>query len=252
MSVYAVAAQINTMYLNFSTAMSGVLLPKVTKMEAKKATDKEFTDVFIRTGRLQYIIMGLIMSGFIIFGQQFINLWAGEAYNSAYIIGCILMIPVTIPLIQNVGLSIMQAKNKHKYRTIVFFFIAIANILISIPLSKVYGGIGAAIGTATSLIVGQGFIINIYYHKKIHIDIISFWKEILKMSIPIFAVAILGFICNYYLVTNSIILFATKIIIYTMIYFIVVWKFAMNDYEKDIIRLPLKKIKGKLVKNKND
>lgn len=238
------------MYLNFSTAMSGVLLPKVTKMEANKASDKEFTNVFIKTGRLQYIVMSLIMSGFIIFGQQFINLWAGESYSSAYIIGCILMIPVTIPLIQNVGLSILQAKNKYKYRTLIFFFIAIANILISIPLSKTFGGIGAAIGTAISLIVGQGFIINIYYHKKIHIDIISFWKEIIKMSIPIFAVAILGFICNYYLVTNSIILFGAKILIYTIVYLLIVWKFAMNSYEKDIIRLPLKKIKGKLVKSK--
>lgn len=250
MSVYAVAAQINTMYLNFSTAMSGVLLPKVTKMEANNASDKEFTNVFIKTGRLQYIVMGLIMSGFIIFGQQFINLWAGESYSSAYIIGCILMIPVTIPLIQNIGLSILQAKNKYKYRTIIFFFIAIANILISIPLSKTIGGIGAAIGTAVSLIIGQGFIINIYYHKKVHIDIVSFWKEIIKMSIPIFGVAILGFVCNYYLVTNSILLFAIKIIIYTMLYLIVVWKFAMNDYEKNIIRVPLNKIKGKLVKSK--
>ena len=238
------------MYLNFSTAMSGVLLPKVTKMEANNASDKEFTNVFIKTGRLQYIVMGLIMSGFIIFGQQFINLWAGESYSSAYIIGCILMIPVTIPLIQNIGLSILQAKNKYKYRTIIFFFIAIANILISIPLSKTIGGIGAAIGTAVSLIIGQGFIINIYYHKKVHIDIVSFWKEIIKMSIPIFGVAILGFVCNYYLVTNSILLFAIKIIIYTMLYLIVVWKFAMNDYEKNIIRVPLNKIKGKLVKSK--
>lgn len=230
--------------------MSGVLLPKITKMEANNASDKEFTDVFVKTGRLQYIVMGLIMSGFIIFGQQFINLWAGESYSSAYIIGCILMIPVTIPLIQNVGLSILQAKNKYKYRTIIFFFIAIANILISIPLSKAYGGIGAAIGTAISLIVGQGFIINIYYHKKIHIDMIKFWKEIIKMSIPIFVVAILGFICNYYLVTNSLVLFALKIMIYTIIYLIVVWRAAMNDYEKNIIRVPLNKIKGKLVKSK--
>ena len=105
------------MYLNFSTAMSGVLLPKVTKMEANNASNKEFTNVFIKTGRLQYIVMALIISGFIIFGQQFINLWAGETYSSAYKIGCILMLPVTIPLIQNVGLSILQAKNKYKYRT---------------------------------------------------------------------------------------------------------------------------------------
>ena len=247
-SVYAVAVQLNSMYLNFSTSMSSVLLPKITKMEANKASDKEFTDVFIKTGRLQFLVMGLIMSGFIIFGQQFINIWAGETYSSAFIIGCILMIPVTIPLIQNVGQSILQAKNKYKFRTLVFFGIAIVNVLISIPLAQNFGGIGAAIGTAVSLIIGQGIIINIYYHKKIHINIIQFWKNILKMAIPVLPVAIIGFVANYYLVSTSIAILVLKIAFYSMIYFIAVWVFAMNDYEKDIVRIPLKKFKGKILK----
>ena len=47
---------------------------------------------------------------------------------------------------------------------------------MSIPLSKYYGGIGAAIGTAFSLILGQGVILNIYYQKKVGINILEFWK----------------------------------------------------------------------------
>lgn len=120
-SVYAVAGQLNNMYMNFSTAISGVMLPKVTKMEDNKATDKEFTDIFIKTGRIQYLLLALIISGFVLFGKAFINMWVGSNYMDAYLIACILMIPITVPLIQNIGLSILQAKNLYKYRTIIFF-----------------------------------------------------------------------------------------------------------------------------------
>lgn len=241
-AIYAVAANFNTMYLNFSTAISGVLLPKVSKMEANNATDEEFTNIFIKTGRLQYIVMGLIITGFVIFGKQFIETLYGMDYSNAYYMACILMIPVTVPLIQNVGLSILQAKNKYKYRTMIFFAIAIANIGISIPLAKKFGGIGSAIGTSLALVVGQIIIMNIYYHKKIHINMIEFWKEILKMSIPVLITFALGFCAYRAINTNNILIYGLEIIIYTLIYATLMWKFAMNDYEKNIIQKPIKKL----------
>ncbi len=245
-AIYAVASQLNNMYMNFSTAISGVLLPQVTKMEDNKASDKEFTDVFIKTGRLQYILMALIITGFVLFGQVFVNWWAGAGYEDSYYIACILMVPLTIPLIQNIGLSILQAKNLYKYRTIIFFFIAILNIAVSIPLTKLYGGIGAAIGTSLALILGQCIILNIYYHKKVGINMFEFWKNILKMSIPVMIAVILGIIINKVIVSSSIIVLLLKIIIYTILYSILMWKFGMNQYEKGLILRPLEKVRAKI------
>jgi len=241
-AIYSVAGQLNTMYMNFSTAISGVMLPKVTKMEDNKATNEDFTAIFIKTGRVQYILMALIITGFVLFGQVFINWWAGSGYKDTYVIACILMIPITIPLIQNVGLSILQAKNLYKYRTIIFIFIAVLNVCISIPLTKIYGGIGAAIGTATSLILGQGIILNIYYHKKVGINIIKFWKNILKMSVPIVFAVLFGVGLNIFIVSNSILILAIKIIVYSSVYGVLMWLFGMNSYEKDMIKKPIKKM----------
>ena len=235
-AVYAVAQQFNNMYLSFSTAISNVLLPRVAKMEAKNSSDKEFTDIFIKTGRIQYIIMALIITGFILFGKYFITMLYGENYKDAYYMACILMIPVTIPLIQNVGLNIMQAKNKYKFRTIVFFFIAIANIIISIPLAKVYGGIGTSIGTALSLIIGQGIIMNIYYQKFIHIDIKEFWKEILQMTVPVIICFFIGILINKLIGNNSVIIYALKILIYVAVYGVFMWNFGMNSDEKSLFK----------------
>lgn len=240
-AIYSVASQLNNIYLSFSTAITGVLLPKVTKMVSANCDDEELSDLFIKVGRIQYIIMALIITGFVIFGNDFILLWAGEEYQSAFYIACILMIPVTVPLIQNLGGSILQAKNKHKFKTVVFFIMAIGNIAISIPLINRYGEIGAAIGTAILFVLGSIIFMNIYYYKVIHINIPKFWKEIFKLTIP---VAII-FIPSMLLLRNvkfNIIGLAFGIIIYTCLYSILIWKMGMNSYEKELIIKPIKKI----------
>lgn len=106
-AVYAIAMQFIRLYIQFSTSISGLLLPKATMLVANNASNKTLTDLMIKFGRVQYIIMSYILAGFIVFGKGFINIWAGIDYTDAYLIVLIIMIPLTIPLIQNVGLSIL-------------------------------------------------------------------------------------------------------------------------------------------------
>ena len=70
-SIFAVGITLSGMYMSFSTAISSVFLPKVSAMVAKNSSEKEISDLFIRTGRIQYIVMAFILSGFIIFPACF-------------------------------------------------------------------------------------------------------------------------------------------------------------------------------------
>mgnify|MGYP002532400169 FL=1 len=246
-SLYSVASQINSLFVNLSTAVSGVLLPKMSKMIAKKASDKEMTKEFIKVGRLQYLIIFLMVSGFILFGKKFIIAWAGKDFVTSYYIAIILILPLCVPLIQNLGISIMQAKNMHKFRSILLALIAIANIFISIPLAKAYGGIGSAIGTALSLIIGNIVILNIYYHKKVGINVIEFWKSIIKMTIPMI-IPITAIVSLMHFVTLhgyvNLIVFGG---IYTILYCLNCYFLVMNDYEKNIVNKVLIKLHLKRV-----
>lgn len=241
-SLYSVASQINTLFVNLSNAMSGVLLPKMSKMIAKKASDKEMTNEFIKVGRIQYLIIFLMASGFTLFGKEFIMAWAGKDFVTSYYIAVILILPLCVPLIQNLGISIMQAKNMHKFRSILLALIAVANIFISIPLAKAYGGIGSAIGTSLSLIIGNIIILNIYYHKKVGINVIEFWKSIIKMTIPmiipIVAIVILMHFVTLHGYVNLIVFGG----IYTILYCLTCYFLAMNDYEKNIVNKVLIKL----------
>ena len=241
-SLYSVASQINTLFVNLSCAMSGVLLPKVSKMIAKKASDEEMTKEFIKVGRLQYLIIFLMASGFTLFGKEFIIAWAGKNFATSYYIAVILILPLCVPLIQNLGISIMQAKNMHKFRSILLALIAIANIFISIPLAKAYGGIGSAIGTSLSLIIGNIIILNIYYHKKVGINVIEFWKSIIKMTIPmiipIVAIVILMHFVTLHGYVNLIVFGG----LYTILYCLTCYFLVMDDYEKNIVNKVLIKL----------
>jgi O-antigen/teichoic acid export membrane protein len=233
-SIYAIASQLNMYYMQFSTAISTMFLPKVTTMVIKDSSNHELTNLFIKIGRIQFLILGLILSGFILFGKEFITIWAGREYKDAYYMALILITPFTIPLIQNIGLTILQAKNKNVFRSTVLIFIAIGNFLISIPLAQRFGGIGCAIGTSIAMILGNILIMNIYYYKKININILRFWVEIAFLCIPMIVSLGIGIILNMIFQESGILQLSVKIIIFTVAYVFIIYFFGMNKYEKTL------------------
>lgn len=245
-AVYGVASQINSMYLQFSTSVSNVFIPAVNTLVAKGKMDKELTNLFTKVGRIQFFIMALILSGFIFIGKPFITHWAGKDYVESYLITLFLIIPVTIPLIQNLGIEIQRAKNLHKSRSFVYLFISIINIFISIPLIQQFGPIGAAIGTAIALTLGNIIFMNFYYHHKIKLNMVYFWKNILNIFPSLILPILAGIIITRLFIIKTIIQIGIFIIIYCIIYCFSIYRFGLNSYEKDLVS----GIVNKLVKRK--
>lgn len=242
-SVFAVAIQLEGMYMQFSTAISSVFLPKVTALVTKDYDNKTLSDLFIKTGRVQYVIMSLIMCGFIILGRAFLDLWAGPDYSDAYIITLLFFLSLITPLIQNLGITILQAKNQMKFRSLLYIAIAIVALILEIVFGKLWGGIGCAAAIAGALVVGQGIVMNIYYYKKQSINIPLFWKEILKMSVAPFIVTIVFYILvDKIWVINSWLQFGLLSFVYFIAYMTSMYYFSMNNTEKEMIKAPLKKL----------
>jgi O-antigen/teichoic acid export membrane protein len=245
-AIYGLASQLNMYYISISTAISSVFVPRIHKIVSTTNDNKVLTELFTRIGRIQFLILSLIATGFIFFGRPFVYLWAGNNYIDSYLIALILILPVTLPLIQNIGIEIQRAKNMHKFRSIVYFFIAIINISITIPLSKLYGGIGAAIGTGLSLIIGNGFIMNWYYDKRVGLDIKYFLKQIFSFFPSFIIPVITGLLIRNYVNLYSIGNLLLFILIYTIVYCISIVFLGMNEYEKKLFVQPLIKFYVKI------
>ena len=234
-SIYSLAATLNNLFISISTAISGVLLPKMSKLVAEKASDEILTKEFIKVGRIQYYIIFLMCSGLILVGKEFFMFWAGNKYVESYYISLLLIIPVCIPLIQNLGISIRQAKNKHKFSSIINVFSAILNIIISIPLAKSYGAIGAALGTTIGLSIST-VIQNLYYHCSIKLNVLKFWKNIIFMTIPFSIPWLIILVIKKILILNGVISILVYGGLFTILYCIIAYLFCMNNYEKSLIK----------------
>ena len=246
-AIYSVAYTLYQCYMTLSTSISGVFTPRIHRIVNETGEDVlqrriRLTDLFIKVGRIQFLLLGLVVSGIIFFGKPFIYFWAGAGYNQSYYVVLLLTIPATIALIQNIGIEIQRAENKHQFRSVVYLIMACINLVLTIFLCQKYGAIGAAIGTAISLIVANGVIMNIYYHKKCDIDILLFWKNIIRMSVGfiipiIFGVTVMSTINLYSIWTLMIV-----ICLYTIIYCTSMWFLGMNKYERKLIQKPIKEI----------
>lgn len=244
-AIYGVSAQLNSLYIHFSTAVSNVFAPKVNRIVAETNDNHELTLLLTRVGRIQFIILFLVLSGFVFFGRPFVILWAGAEYEVAYNIGLLLMVPVTIPLVQNLGIEIQRAKNMHKARSVAYLIIAISNIFVSIPCIMKWGAQGAAIGTALTLLIGNGFFMNWYYHKRIGLDILYFWKQILKFIPSLIIPCIVGIIMMYFIEIKGVMVLIACAVVYSIIYMLSMWFVGMDATEKQGIKNTMNFIKKK-------
>lgn len=249
-AVYNVGGVFNSIVFSAAQGISSLLSPKVNKMVFNNNSNKELTDFAIKIGRLQCYVISLIITGFIAFGRPFINIYAGDGYQESYWVAILMMVPNMIPLVQSVCLSTIIAKNKHKFRSIVYLGIAITNVIGTWILMHIMGVIGAALMTGIALVIGQGFVMNWYYWKKIKLEIPRFWKEVSKIYIFPIIMCVLVLISSLYINYYNIITLVIGIIVYTLVYVLVNWFFVMNDYEKSIFKDPVMKVLNKFRKKK--
>ena len=236
-AVFAIGAQIYSVYMVLGTSISTVFLPKVTDIVLHSVDSvADLSRLFIKVGRISFYVAFLVLSGFAIFGQDFITLWAGHEFADAYWVAMIVMVPFTVDIIQNLGLIIMQVKDVYQFRGYMNAAIAVINVFISIFLCRLSGVTGSAISTAVSIAIGNGLIMNWYYAKKLDMDILQFWKNILSILVPLLITSF-GFnaIWTYFdwhgwsaLVTGG--------LIYSLLYMVVSIIFCFDAYEREFAR----------------
>lgn len=241
-AVYNIGGTFNSIVMSLSTSISGVLIPKITGMVVTDTPKAEWSDLVIRVGRLQFIIVGLVISGFTVFGRAFVDMWAGPDYADSFWVAVLTLFPLCIPLIQNTALSVITAQNKHQFRSIMYFCIAVANVISTYLIVPYMGVIGAALCTCVSYLLGQGLIMNTYYYKVTGLDIPRFWRNILHMAIVPGTMVFAGLFLVERIPMNNWMVFFAGVAVYTLIYAIAMYCFVMNNYERDIIRKPVTKL----------
>ena len=237
--VTSTSGQIIQYFMEFSNVFSGLFLPRAVQVVARGADTGELTDLMIRVGRLQLMVVGLVVIGFGVAGRQFMTLWVGEALGgdvaTCYAITLMLLLSLLVPLFQSSALSILQALNKHAFRAVVLFFISLLNVVVSVFLAKAYGPFGAALGTAFSLILGNVLISNWYYHYKIGLDIRRFFREGLRGILPALLLIATLSCATLWMPQNSWGWLLVRVAVIVAVYAVVMIRVGMNAGERALL-----------------
>lgn len=240
-TMYTSALAIYCIYNSLISVISNYFLPQATKLVSENTSGEKLADFVIKPGRFQAVLAVAVIFGFSLFGRNFITVWIGKQYIDAYWVTLMLMIPVTIPLVENAMIPVLDASLKRMFRSVTLLVMAVINVIISIVLVNFLGFWGAAVGTVISLFVGHIILMNLYYAKVFRLNIKRLFCSIFKGILPSGITAAVVCVPLEIFLPYTLIFFIVKCIFFIAVYFALLYFYGFNDSEKVIIRGMLRK-----------
>ncbi len=197
-SLFTLGTSFATYFMTASISISSVLSPKLMQMVALETDRESLTDMMIRAGRAQFIVLFIIMAGFTAIGHDFLALWVGKTLGdddvtTVWLGALCVLVPLFVPLTQNVGISLLQAMNIHKGRAVILFYSSLVCVVCGYIMTTFWGALGMFIGTGVSLAFGQCIMINLYYQRRAGLNIPRFFRETyLPALLPVLLLLALG------------------------------------------------------------
>lgn len=242
-AVYSVASQIKNLFFMLSVGLSGVYVPHINELVSSGTTKNKLLHLMIKVGRLQLILLTFILGGVIAIGKFFIVTWAGEENIQAYYLLILMVLPVLVPLSQNVGIEIQRAMNRHYFRSIVYSIFALINVGITVFSVINFGILGSISGYIIATVCANGIAMNWYYQKKMGLDMGFFWKSIVNVFIPFIIATTIVFTISNIIGNINIVTFVLLGLIYSVIYIVLYLCISATDFELSNIKKMINYVK---------
>lgn len=240
-SIYSVSMIIFTMFSSISTLPVTMFMPTIANNYKSGMRGKELTKSLIEPCRVNVLIMGVIMFGFLVVGKQFLALVYGEEYIESWIYAVIVIVPMFFNMTNVVIQCVIDLMDKRHIRSLIMMGTTIINILFTIFGIKLFGMIAAPIATAIGL-VGQTIILNIFYSKNLEMPQLYLFLESYK---GIFLSFIIGAIIAFgltFIVDGYLLQFLVGGFSFILISVASILIFGLNKIEKIKIKLLISKI----------
>ena len=234
-AVYSVGYQIYSCYSSLGTVLSSVFMPHLSDIAKKEDSRRLLSDVWIRTGRLAFFIITAILTGFIFFGMEFIGLWVGSGYEAAYWVAILMMSAYYVDILQKLALTILQVLDKYAFRSVVYVASAVANVPLTFALTGSLGVVGAALSSAIVLVVGSGFVMNVYYSCAIGLDVARFWREVAMAARGIPVVCLVSSAIGHLELGNAVASLLLHVTLFVIVYAVAAYA-CMNDEERTLAK----------------
>lgn len=252
-ALFGLASTIEGYVYTFATAINGMFMPRISKIIVSGKKDEELLPLMVKVGRLQLIITGLIAVGFITFGRTFItDIWHKPDFAESYICAVLLIVPSMFYLPMQIANTTLIVENKVRLQAIIFIIMGVANVVLSLPLSKYFGAIGASASICIAYFI-RNILMAFTHYKVLKINMPSFFKQVyLKLLPHLILASAVGFLCQRFNpIGNRYINFLSNGAVFVLFYFVIMWIHGFDEYEKDLALGTFKKLLSKLKKGRS-
>ena len=251
-AIFSVGMTIEGYTYTLAHAFGGMFLPRVTRLIAnnKNGESSALESLLIKVGRIQFLVVGLIMAGMVSMGHEFMQLWMGSGFEDSYFVALLLIAPGIVSFTQEIANTALIAKNEIRYRAISSLAVATVSMILSAVLSQEYGAVGSALAIFIANMFGSVAFMNYTYYRILKINVFRFFREChVKMAFPFIATIIIGLGLHHFIPVCSMSLFIAKAGALSLAYALLMWVFALNTSEKRLFVELIRSFSRRLARN---
>jgi O-antigen/teichoic acid export membrane protein len=227
-SIFSVASVFENYVYLFGSVLGGFFIPKVTRILSRSASSVEgLSNLAVKVGKIQAVVLLLVVAGFICCGQEFIQLWmrGDSSFSSAYLGAILLMLYQLIFIPEQVINSAMYTQKHVDHLAMSEGITALINLGLCFLLGYYFGALGACISIAVARTI-ELLINNIYYKKDLGIDPVWFLFFVYRRPIVSFLITLaIGLLLHFYLPFSKTVNFLIEVfslsVLYTVLTFFV-------------------------------
>ena len=234
-AIYAVGVTFNKYFMTFATAISRLMTPDIIRKIDAGADAATLTDLMIRISRVQALALLLILGGLIVFGQRFLTLWLGPEFAISYFVMLAVLCPFALQLTGNARNIILQVKGLYWRKSAITAVLAALNVPLTIWLLHLWGVFGAAFSTGVAVLAGYVMITVLLWHR-VGLSMWRYSRETARGIVPVFVALIVAGLLLERLLPAGWIWLLLGAAVFTGVYMIAMGLFAVNGYERDLIR----------------
>jgi len=232
-TIYTIAFSLFNYALQLINAMLGGILSVLSKND--RDSQKALRKNFLLFTEVSAIIVSYLAVFLLTFGDDFINLWMGNAYEESYAILVIFSFILLITGSTRSSISLFYATANHKHYAYINIIDGMCNLAISLYLVDEYGLIGIALGTLIPTVIFRLFILTNYACKIIELATIDYWRIILPHWGMATILGVLIYLVFQNLVFSSLVALFLTCIPLSFIYFFICFRYTTSLQLKNLL-----------------
>lgn len=224
---YEVAARVINQLRTIPVMILFPILPAASEIQVTQQ-HRILEELYFRAFKYMSLVSLPVFAFMSIFAEPVMRLWLGPGYELAAIALQALAVANFINMLTGPGFLISSGIGRPRYAVYSSLLGIVLNLLLSIGLARLFGFVGALVGTASSLILASGFFVATFHRS----EAVSFRSTFSRaLGVPLLACLIPGIVLAmlYSRTKGDLQTFILAAAVYAAMYFLIVFRSSHLD-----------------------